>query len=269
MDQPGSESSWDWSVPLDEAFIQAAPVREPPGHARAARARRIDSGHRRSEVWRGSVVPAASRQWFSRWRQAGVGGLIIASMTAFVIVGAGRAPGHQGMVGRPGDGTPQVPDPADARQARLLPPTLAPAGDGGYALFAEDRGRAIGFDPCRPVHWVLRERNAPPDAAALLMQAFSALSHATGLVFVFDGPTDEGYNEDRALVDKPRYGNRYVPVLVTWSDASETQALAGRPAGVSPGRLPPTRTAPGPGGSPARSCWTRHSFSAWPANVRR
>jgi hypothetical protein len=50
---------------------------------------------------------------------------------------------------------------------------------------------------------------------------------AAGLVFVVDGETDEGPAGSRPLVDPARYGERWSPVLVTWSDATEDPRLAG------------------------------------------
>jgi len=138
-----------------------------------------------------------------------------------------------------------VPRPADAQTTRLLPPAVPPAGSGGYAVLNQHRGRPIGFDPCRPVYWVMRQQGAPADALPLLTLAFTRLSAATGRVFVHDGLTDEGYEQTRRQVQPDRYGKRYAPVLVVWSDERETDDLAGGVAGFAgPSGLDPDGAGP-------------------------
>ncbi len=123
------------------------------------------------------------------------------------------------------------PVPADAARAPLGAPAGAPAGEGGFAfLLSGDDGRPLRFDPCRPVHWVVRPDGAPPDGTQLLRRAFAELSVRTGLQFVEDGPTDEAPREDRPSWQPERYGDRWAPVLIAWSSASADPRLA---AGVA------------------------------------
>ena len=126
------------------------------------------------------------------------------------------------------------PVPADAGPTPLRPPPTAPAGEGGYAfLHTAADGSPVAFDPCRPVHYVVRRAEAPAGADAVLSLALAEVSTATGLVFVPDGLTDEPLTDDRAPLQRDRYGDRWAPVLVTWSDERETPRLRGRVAGFA------------------------------------
>jgi hypothetical protein len=109
----------------------------------------------------------------------------------------------------------------------------APAGEGGFGFLHElENGEPVTFDPCRPVSYVVRPDGAPPSGGAILDASFVELSRATGLVFVNDGPTTEAPTEDRHL--SPRWSSDdRAPVLVAWSTAAETPALAGDVAGVA------------------------------------
>ena len=126
------------------------------------------------------------------------------------------------------DGTAIVPRPDDAQEGRVLPAVTPPSGEGGYRLVIE----GTTFDPCRPVHWVMRPQGAPPGAQQAVQAAFDELSRATGLSFVSDGETDEAPEDKRQLVQE-RYGERYAPVLVAWSDEAESSRLAGSVAGYA------------------------------------
>ncbi|MDP9436749.1 MAG: peptidase, partial [Actinomycetota bacterium] len=112
-------------------------------------------------------------------------------------------------------------------------PPPPPPGRGGFRpLHVALDGQPVRFDPCRPVHWVMRERGAPPGALALVRAQVDAVARATGLRFVHDGLTDEPVDQQRAPYQPERYGDRWAPVLVAWTDEREHPALAGPTAGV-------------------------------------
>lgn len=113
-----------------------------------------------------------------------------------------------------------------ARRA-VAPP--APVGGGTHAFLAvQDNGvTPVAYDPCRPVHYVLRPDSAPPGGEEIVHAAVARLGEATGLSFVHDGATDEPVGEDRALYQPERYGDRWAPVLVAWQSEAENAALAG------------------------------------------
>jgi len=127
---------------------------------------------------------------------------------------------------RPGVDVPSHGEEASA--IRLGTPAIPPAGEGGYAfLRATPDGSPVTFDPCRPVHFVVRPDNEPEGGRALLLGALADVSAATGLRMVDDGTTDEAPSEARAPYQPERYGDRWAPVLITWSTSAETPMLAG------------------------------------------
>jgi len=100
-------------------------------------------------------------------------------------------------------------------------------GDGGphtFLLLQADGTTPVAYDPCRPIHYVTRP-GGPPGGDALIREAVAAVSTATGLRFVDDGATDEAPSDDRAPYQPERYGERWAPVLFTWSDPVESPLL--------------------------------------------
>ncbi len=112
-------------------------------------------------------------------------------------------------------------------------PAAAPSGSGGYAFLDQQpvTGRPVTFDPCRPIHYVVRPDGSPPSGPAMLAAALAEVSRATGLVFVDDGPTTEAPSLNRH--ERGRWALRSTPppVLIAWSTAEEWAGLAGRTAG--------------------------------------
>jgi len=116
--------------------------------------------------------------------------------------------------------------PAHVSDRPLRAPAVAPAGTGGYAFLLTHRdGSPVGWDPCRSVHYVIRPNGAPAGGDDLLRWALGQISAATGLSFVDDGATDEAPSEQRARFQPLRYGDRWAPVLVAWSDPVEWPQL--------------------------------------------
>jgi hypothetical protein len=85
----------------------------------------------------------------------------------------------------------------------------------------------VAYDPCRPVHYVLRLASAPPGGEQLVLDAVQRLSEVTGLRFVYDGPTDEAAVPERSAFQPERYGDRWAPVLIDWQTDVENPGLAG------------------------------------------
>lgn len=145
------------------------------------------------------------------------------------------------------------PTPADAQDEPLGAPMASTSSSTDFAFLAsvpELGGQPVSWDPCRPIHLVLNNDQAPPDADRLLREAVSSVSSATGLHFVIDGPTTEAPTTKRAPVDEPRYGNRWSPVLVAWTDPSVMPVLEGPVAGVA-----------GPTGAPYYTAGQQHWVS--------
>lgn len=119
---------------------------------------------------------------------------------------------------------------------RLLPPVVA-ASSGPHRFLRLHDGSTdpVTFDPCRPVAIVLNPRSAPAGSLSLVREAMAEVSRRTGLDLRLVGTTDERPHRDREASDPERYGAGWSPVLLSWSDASETPMLAGAVAGVGGG----------------------------------
>lgn len=219
--------------PFDEGFVaaacyQAAPVRKrttdpPPRVGRTPG----------TQAWRTPPPPpppprgpSDSHQNMMR-RRLWSGLALLACLLA---VGVSLLPAGATRVGAQTDAPPV---PADASATPLGRPPLPPAGEGGFAFLHTRQGsdQPVTFDPCRPVHWVMRPGGAPALGQKLLEESFAKLSAATGLTFVYDGPTSEQLGDTRELVQPARYGDRWAPVLVAWSNPEESPALAGEVSG--------------------------------------
>lgn len=150
--------------------------------------------------------------------------LVVTAMCGLVVLRQVHDSGSAG-VGYP-------PVPSDARAVRAIAP-VAVTSSGPYLLeHVLPGGVPATYDPCRPVHYVVNPALMPVGAAALLSDAVAAVSVATGLALVDDGSTDEPLDPQRGVVQRERYGNRWAPVLIGFSDDRGYPALAGDVAGV-------------------------------------
>ncbi|WP_411732244.1 matrixin family metalloprotease [Paeniglutamicibacter sp.] len=111
-----------------------------------------------------------------------------------------------------------------------------PAGTGSGSFRLQEspdpKQEFVAYDPCRPIHYVIRPDNSPVGGEILIHQAVAEISAASGLRFVYDGPTAEGPSKERDTYQPERYGKRWAPVLLTWSDPAETPGLAGDVGGL-------------------------------------
>jgi hypothetical protein len=72
---------------------------------------------------------------------------------------------------------------------------------------------------------------APAGGDEILRDSMGVVSKATGLQFVVEGSTDEPPSSSRPPV-LSRYGNRWAPVLVAWTDDVTVPRLAGHTVGL-------------------------------------
>lgn len=120
--------------------------------------------------------------------------------------------------------------PGDASRSPLALPARAPAGSGGYAVLEHEddgSGRPVRWDPCRPIHYVIRTDGATPAGLAAVRAAIVRVEQVTGLRFTDDGTTDEAPRADRPVMDRGRYGDRWSPVLIGWTDPEEFPSMNG------------------------------------------
>lgn len=228
---------------LDEEFVRAARKREPSGADRAARAaslrarlaaeeverRRANRWHRRAGRRARRVLPAP--------RTAAV--LVVLAAVIGVLWWEGNA--APAGVWISGDPITRHVVPS-RRPTPTLPPSDVPLGDpidaprgGGAHRFMTTQPASsapVAYDPCRPIRVVLNERSMPRAADGLVEEALDEMSEIVGLKFIVEGPTDEAASESREPFQPDRYGDRWAPVLVAWSDETGFQPLAGNVAGV-------------------------------------
>lgn len=243
-------------VTFDDSFVADASRREDSADERIERWRHIDAEHRRIiEHARAQVreqaadlpslsTPPARRSNRGRWAVIVVGILVIAFFWVRAresddpAQSAGQDSAVEAVGGRP---TPssirleggQPPPGVGSQPAPLGRPAPAPSGDGSFAFVATQDGtdEPVAYDPCRPIHLVVNTRTAPPEGDALLREAVARVSAATGLQFVIDGETGEMPARGRSPYQPDRYPGRWAPVLVAWSDGTESPGLDGAIAG--------------------------------------
>lgn len=130
------------------------------------------------------------------------------------------------------DGRPvAIPRPEPA-EGRLRAPVPAETVGEHAFLHTDDAGNPIGYDPCRPVRFVVRPDGMPASGRALIDEAVQVVAEAAGLVLEDVGDTDEMPAVERRLIQPERYGEGWAPVLIAWADETEMPELAGEVAGV-------------------------------------
>ncbi len=118
---------------------------------------------------------------------------------------------------------------------RLILPSITAPTDPNFAFVRTQPNstQPVAFDPCRPIHYVVRPDGAPPGGMDLLPTAINNVSAATGLQFVDDGITDEAPSYFRSNYQPDRYGDRWAPVLISWSTPAEIDELTGQVIGLT------------------------------------
>ncbi|SFO31226.1 Matrixin [Geodermatophilus obscurus] len=127
------------------------------------------------------------------------------------------------------------PSPGVGAAAQPLgapPPASAADGSWSFLRLQRDGVTPVAYDPCRPVHYVVRPDDAPPGFESLVEEAVAEVAAATGLRFVYDGRTDERVTRDRAASQPARYGDRWAPVLLSFERPADNpdvgRGIAGR-----------------------------------------
>jgi hypothetical protein len=140
--------------------------------------------------------------------------------------------GGEPVVRRVDAGPRPTPAPRVADDPLGRPPAVR--ADGSFAFIATQGATddPVTYDPCRPIAVVVDGRSAPPGAERLLDEALDEVTEATGLRFVIEGSSTEPPRADRPPFDEERYGDRWSPVLVSWTDPDQVPELSGQVAGI-------------------------------------
>ena len=87
-----------------------------------------------------------------------------------------------------------------------------------FLFTTPDGCKPIRFNPCEPIHYVVNPADAPPGGVDDVRQAFRIIAEAGGYTFVDDGLTDaDRFDFGRQAYNPARYGERWAPIVVSWS----------------------------------------------------
>ena len=229
-------------VVFDEAFVAGARRSEDPAEVRVARAVQARQSHddlQRRLAADAADAQQAERQTRRRRRLTGRGaGAILAVLLLLGALAWARAtPDRVIVLAEPrlepvrADDGPAL-RPADSPVPLGTPPD-APGGGTARFLLLDDEGDPVTYDPCRPIELVVDERTMPRGAEDLVAEAVAEVAELTGLSMVVEGTTDERPTLSRDPYQPGRYGERWAPVLVTWSDPGELDLLEGAVIGFA------------------------------------
>lgn len=238
--------------PLDEEWIQAAKHREESAEVRADRYARINSGFQQVQSgetsWRSTPTKAKSSGLsLARWVFA-IGGILLAVIFVVWLLDTGRPLVDDGPVAFVGDDTinenlgsnatrqlqrSDFPTAGiDAQQSRVLAEVQPPTNPGQYDFLAEVGGEPVTYSPCRNLEVVVNPRGGPPGSVTAVEEAVAQIQAASGLSISVAGETDETYQPNRDPVQPERYGDRWAPILVTWTEADEVPQFEGAAVGL-------------------------------------
>ena len=119
---------------------------------------------------------------------------------------------------------------------RQLADHLTGKGGGSYEFVVKTTdGDPVGWDHCKPIHYVVNPSGAPDDWEDLIRGGVGEIADASGFDFQYDGTSIERTFGERGVdVRNPP------PVLIAWANADEVPDLAGSTAGI--GGATPART---------------------------
>lgn len=148
--------------------------------------------------------------------------------------------GETGHAGEPGsqagaaDRSELAPPPGlEEADGPLGTPEAPPGPSDSYEFLAtNDDGTPVGYSPCRPLHYVVNADLAPQGAAGLVHDAIRTVSRATGIQFVNDGATDEQPSAQRSPYQPETYGERWAPLLISWTTPEAAPKLKGQIIGT-------------------------------------
>jgi hypothetical protein len=125
---------------------------------------------------------------------------------------------------------------AGASEPHLIEPAPDPRGFRFKSVDAAS-GLPLRYNPCASIHYTINPSLAPPTGVVDVHTAFEMTAEATGIRFVFDGMTNEQPGPRRAPYQPDRYGDRWAPILVAWTqgdpslDSANTEVSGTRTIG--------------------------------------
>ena len=125
------------------------------------------------------------------------------------------------------DGTLVLEDGSEYRLSR----TPAGSGEGDEAGDAA-LGQPLTWSSCHPISYVVDTTGAPDDFVDRIDAAAAEVEAATGLTLVSEGVVTEPAGP-RDAWQPERYGQRWAPVLIRWSDEATVPELEGTIAGLA------------------------------------
>jgi hypothetical protein len=112
----------------------------------------------------------------------------------------------------------------------VLSSVSTPAASGSFAFLRIGRqSTPVRYNPCVDQHYVINPAFAPAGAVDEVKTAFARLGAATGIRFVYDGTTLESHSRfgGRQSFQPLVYGQRWAPILITWTTSIVEPLLAG------------------------------------------
>ncbi|MEA3021041.1 MAG: hypothetical protein QOI47_2565 [Actinomycetota bacterium] len=183
-----------------------------------------------------AIAPAAGGYWLPASDGAvfafGTAPTFGAARATSPVVGIAATPSGGGYWLATADGSvlTSAAPPAPAAPAPAAPAPTPAAGGSSYAFLRIGKdGGPVRYDPCTDQHYVVNPASAPAGGVDEVKAAFQRLSAATGVHFVYDGPTTETHVPfgQRKTYQPSVYGDRWAPILISWSNESAEPLLAG------------------------------------------
>jgi hypothetical protein len=167
----------------------------------------------RPQLLKTAVAPRQRRQWSKAFISALIVIMTIGAVAWMAVGGPTKLQGT--FTSRPAD----WPTPSREQSGHPLgvPAPMVTVSDTYKFVAHQDDGTTpVAFDPCRPVHYVIRAQGEVAGGRQMVTDAVARVSQATGLRFVYDGLTSEGPSRGRPSYQPKRYGDRWAPILISW-----------------------------------------------------
>ena len=234
----GGNDDYFSELVLDDDFINSASSRE----LSAAERERLTKKHEKAQRKQWKVESRQNRPHRRLLRKAntnrGITSLVavISLLAVFAVVDP-----FKGSTLHSGDDTAaavratDIPTPVVAEsETPLGRPAQSTSESRAFKFISTQPGsnQPVTYDPCRPVQVVINSLTAPDDGERMVKEALDRVSAVSGLQFRVEGPTGESSVEDRQPFQKDRYGDRWAPVLIAWTDPGQRSDLKGDVAGV-------------------------------------